>query len=1037
MDDGTPVSAQLEAAGNVVTRAQAASEDARLEAILDAACRSVHLRARAGASPAHGTTYGSPDAALAAAGVGAAHSRNIVNASELDAILDAVLCERTDSPLSSMDDPPDASLHSAGVAVTPHLVAQDSLEGSATPQTSDPLLQKLAAAAAAAAGGGGKEAQEADVTKQRTLVAPRECSESELISAHSDRDAQKHGGEQGAEGAGGPATDPSMNDVARLTQFGISIDGLRHALVRWPEITDQTTTSDLCHAFIKPDTVPCDWTDKVELIDSEKRWYKHLYVHCGTGKSQSNAPSGTVSFCEHLLMDPALSKFVGKPTHFLSHAWLYKFKNVLSALDSFVKRQPKDSAEVFFWFDCFCIDEHASQIMSQDWWSTTFKDAIASMGHTVMVLSPWSNPQPLTRAWCLWELYCTVQTDSQFSVCLGQDEVDDFETQLLDDTQIVLDVFSRIDVANAEAGNPADKEMILSAVQETAGGCQALNGIAMAAMREWVQLSIERLLEKLLEHKGWIFGSGAAEMERFEAITQVGCAFAQSLGFKGQRDSTVTAAQSVFEKALAALSTFPDNTPGHWVELKKTRTQQHLAGAMRMTGRGTESMLLMRSVVATYAQVYALAQSFHATSNVEASLLVDGVRVENRLAKTQFKGCLEFTGRLELTVPSFADVSPIVNSVSVAKAVAVVHLGGCTIVEKVNNVSAAGAIALIIVNNDDEHLAIQVESATIPVLVVRSCDGPLLERSQQATLNIDMATLESPQLDVVTDQSRAAGLRDWAYNMSSSEQQLRSIKEDHLRAQANLAGMHKELSQYEDAATLLRSSVAGLAELCEADNSKNLHRSLQQRREDLAMCILQGWPGDQEARTEAMTILHSVVDNQAQLLGEDHFYTLRAKGALSQCLLHTVMNTPSGEQQSDQIKRALELQRQVVDGYTAQLGAVHANTLTQRANLNTILTLVKGCEDEAKANAEEILSGQLQAYGPTDPRIAQTLMTMALSALRSGDEQQAQGLLGKIKVIAEAAPSAQHKAKLQLVVGMLESQLQSLVLSSAPSGVGS
>ena len=50
-------------------------------------------------------------------------------------------------------------------------------------------------------------------------------------------------------------------------------------------------------------------------------------------------------------------------------------------------------------FDTFSIDEHATQTLPQEWWGTAFKDAIGSIGHTVMLLAPWDKPVPLTRAW--------------------------------------------------------------------------------------------------------------------------------------------------------------------------------------------------------------------------------------------------------------------------------------------------------------------------------------------------------------------------------------------------------------------------------------------------------------------------------------------------------------------------------------------------------------------------------------------------------------------------------------------------------------
>eukprot|EP01045_Picozoa_sp_COSAG04_P037088 COSAG04_NODE_9312_length_875_cov_172.452320_1_plen_157_part_10 len=43
---------------------------------------------------------------------------------------------------------------------------------------------------------------------------------------------------------------------------GISLDGLRHlAELLGPRLTAETTTSDVCHAFIKPMTTPDGWAD--------------------------------------------------------------------------------------------------------------------------------------------------------------------------------------------------------------------------------------------------------------------------------------------------------------------------------------------------------------------------------------------------------------------------------------------------------------------------------------------------------------------------------------------------------------------------------------------------------------------------------------------------------------------------------------------------------------------------------------------------------------------------------------------------------
>jgi hypothetical protein len=132
----------------------------------------------------------------------------------------------------------------------------------------------------------------------------------------------------------------------------------------------EMSTSDLCKTFIQPATVPPGWACEPErtLFDdagndvSAKGWYKHCYVKASSGLRQPNRPpQGTRSMCSRLASDPATARFIGRPTHFFSHAWLQKFANNADALRAFVAARPAGSPEAFFWYDCFAIDQHECQ----------------------------------------------------------------------------------------------------------------------------------------------------------------------------------------------------------------------------------------------------------------------------------------------------------------------------------------------------------------------------------------------------------------------------------------------------------------------------------------------------------------------------------------------------------------------------------------------------------------------------------------------------------------------------------------------------
>ena len=88
--------------------------------------------------------------------------------------------------------------------------------------------------------------------------------------------------------------------------------------------------------------------------------------------------------------------YVATATVFTSHAWKYEFALLLASLDAFAAAQ-SSPAEVYIWFDCVVVNQHASAALPQEWWSTAFAAGIQTIGHTCLVLSPWRDPLPLTR----------------------------------------------------------------------------------------------------------------------------------------------------------------------------------------------------------------------------------------------------------------------------------------------------------------------------------------------------------------------------------------------------------------------------------------------------------------------------------------------------------------------------------------------------------------------------------------------------------------------------------------------------------------
>ncbi len=150
----------------------------------------------------------------------------------------------------------------------------------------------------------------------------------------------------------------------------------------------------------------------------------------------------------------------------------------------------------YFWLDILVNNQWDTSARSFTWWSSAFKQNVKSIGHTLLVLSPWHDPVPLTRAWCLYELLCTEMTSSHLSIQLPFSEAQSFETALVNNFDEILSAFAMIDAEKSEAFNPRDRDMIFEAVRSHPGGFHNLNTIVLDRLRKWVLICAMKSLKR-------------------------------------------------------------------------------------------------------------------------------------------------------------------------------------------------------------------------------------------------------------------------------------------------------------------------------------------------------------------------------------------------------------------------------------------------------------------------------------------------------------------------------------------------------------
>jgi tetratricopeptide (TPR) repeat protein len=184
------------------------------------------------------------------------------------------------------------------------------------------------------------------------------------------------------------------------------------------------------------------------------------------------------------------SSEIGKPAVFISHAWQYKFKAVVEALEKYFKTEP----DVIVWFDVFCANQHQATNRDFHWWTTTFKNSIAAIGRTVMVLAPWNDPVPLTRGWCIWELFCTIEAKNQFDIAMTTDSYDQFVEDMDSNAgDAVYAMIGKINCASFTCSVVNDKTQIHKAIQSQ-GGFLDLDRKIFDAMKEWIIRAYERVV---------------------------------------------------------------------------------------------------------------------------------------------------------------------------------------------------------------------------------------------------------------------------------------------------------------------------------------------------------------------------------------------------------------------------------------------------------------------------------------------------------------------------------------------------------------
>ena len=126
----------------------------------------------------------------------------------------------------------------------------------------------------------------------------------------------------------------------------------------------------------------------------------------------------------------------------------------------------------------------------RDWFMTTFAAAVGAIGHTLLVLQPWQAPAALTRSWCLWEVFVTLQAGARLSVALCGREAEAYDSALRARLGEVTAALGAIDVGRASASDGGDEDAIRTAVYTSPGRFEFVNARVKAAVFAALDLAL-------------------------------------------------------------------------------------------------------------------------------------------------------------------------------------------------------------------------------------------------------------------------------------------------------------------------------------------------------------------------------------------------------------------------------------------------------------------------------------------------------------------------------------------------------------------
>jgi tetratricopeptide (TPR) repeat protein len=206
-----------------------------------------------------------------------------------------------------------------------------------------------------------------------------------------------------------------------------------------------------------------------------------------------------LSLCSQLDACTTHCGLVANSNWFISHAWDYKFLDVMEAVKIFVDKEYDihSTDEVVIWMDFFSVSQHVQGVLPFKWYSTIFMEAVTNIGNVLMVMEPWDDPLTLTRAWCVFEILASMSTNCRFEVSMSFSETERFSAVINEGgiAEQFHRMLGKVNTSRSTAFSDTDREQIHGAVlQILPGGFVELDSMVLRTLEAWMVSRLESAL---------------------------------------------------------------------------------------------------------------------------------------------------------------------------------------------------------------------------------------------------------------------------------------------------------------------------------------------------------------------------------------------------------------------------------------------------------------------------------------------------------------------------------------------------------------